>query len=147
MCVCVLDAGGAPSTRPPAAERESDGTDLLVADVAGEQQALAAALALHERLGLLGVVVLVEVEDGDVGALARKVHRDGAADARVAACMRVFCVVCVSGGGGSGGFGGGDSGGGQLTARSAPFVRRPPAGSARATPAASTPAPLAHAHP
>ena len=36
-------------------------------------------------LGLLGVLVLVEIDDRDIGAFARKEHGDGAADAGVAA--------------------------------------------------------------
>ena len=37
------------------------------------------------RLGLLGVLVLVEIGDGDVGAFAREQHGHGAADAGIAA--------------------------------------------------------------
>ena len=40
---------------------------------------------LDEPPGLLGVLVLVEVDDGDVGALLGEGDRDGAADAAVAA--------------------------------------------------------------
>ena len=64
--------------RPPSAQ------NARVLHVAGDQQA-APALGLDAALRLLGVVVLVEVGDGDVGALAREQHRDRAADARVAA--------------------------------------------------------------
>ena len=55
-----------------------------VLDVAGDQQA-APAFGLDAALGLRGVLVLVEVDDRDVGALAREQHRHRAADAGVAA--------------------------------------------------------------
>ncbi len=56
----------------------------LVADVALEQDR-AAALVLDQARGLLGVVVLFEIEDRDQRALARHRDRDRAADAAVAA--------------------------------------------------------------
>ena len=37
------------------------------------------------RLVVFGVLVLVEIGDGDVGAFAREQHRDGAADAGIGA--------------------------------------------------------------
>ena len=45
----------------------------------------AAPLRLDRAPGLLGVLVLAQVDDGDVGALAREEHRHRPADARVAA--------------------------------------------------------------
>jgi len=56
-------------------------------EVAGELQA-AAALVRHQPLRLRRVLVLAEVGDRHVGALARKVDGHGAADAAVAACAR-----------------------------------------------------------
>ena len=55
-----------------------------VGDIAGEENA-AAAFLLDSLLGLLGVLVLVEIGERDVGALAREEHRDRAADAGIAA--------------------------------------------------------------
>src|SRR4029079_4966477 len=45
----------------------------------------AAALFLDSAFRLLGIFVLVEIGDGDVGALARVEHGDRAANPRVAA--------------------------------------------------------------
>ena len=63
-------------------------TDLLaeslVADVAGELDRLA-ALVGDQTHGFLGVLVLLEIDDGDLGAFARHGDRDRAADAAVAA--------------------------------------------------------------
>src|SRR5690606_29157022 len=55
-----------------------------VAHVARDGEA-APPLLLHRAPGLLGVLVLAEVEDGDVGSLTREEDEDRAADARVAA--------------------------------------------------------------
>jgi hypothetical protein len=52
------------------------------ADVAVDEQMLL-ALGLDQPSSLLGVLVLVEIEDGDLGALARHSHGDGAPDAAV----------------------------------------------------------------
>ena len=60
------------------------GANARIGDVALDQHG-AAALALHRRLGLLGVLVRVEVGDGDVGAFAGEQHRHRAADARIGA--------------------------------------------------------------
>src|SRR6185369_3277653 len=56
--------------------------EILVADVAGNRDRLAPFL-LDDLLRELGVVVLAEVEDGDVGPLAGEEGGDGAADAAV----------------------------------------------------------------
>src|SRR5581483_1244331 len=56
----------------------------LVGDVAGDQHA-AAALGLDQTLGLLRVLVLVQIDDRHMRALAREVHGDRATDAAVAA--------------------------------------------------------------
>ena len=56
----------------------------LVADVAREQEALA-ALRLDQARGFLRVVVFLQIEDRDQRALARHRDRDRAADAAVAA--------------------------------------------------------------
>ena len=45
----------------------------------------AAAFLLDGLLGLLGVLVLVEISDGDVGAFAREQNGDRPADAGIAA--------------------------------------------------------------
>jgi hypothetical protein len=37
----------------------------------------------HQRLGRLGVVVLLEIDDGNLRAFAREQNADGAADAAV----------------------------------------------------------------
>ena len=58
--------------------------EARVLDVAGDQQARRPS-ASTPRLRLLGVVVLVEVDDRHVGAFAGEQHGHGAADARVAA--------------------------------------------------------------
>ena len=55
-----------------------------VGDIAGEENATAAFL-LDSLLGLLGVLVLVEISERDVGALAREEHRDRPPDAGIAA--------------------------------------------------------------
>jgi len=39
---------------------------------------------VNHRLGLLGVVILLEIDDGDLRAFAREQHTHGAADAAVA---------------------------------------------------------------
>ncbi|MNW58950.1 hypothetical protein D3C74_368410 [compost metagenome] len=58
---------------------------LLLAQVPGQQDDLAARLT-HPARGLLGVLLLLgQVADRDVGALPREGDRDGPADARVAA--------------------------------------------------------------
>ena len=71
---------------PELVHRLADGiaAEGFVADVAGDGQA-AAALLLDPLAGLGGVLVLVQVDDGDVGALAGEGDGDGAADAAVAA--------------------------------------------------------------
>ena len=53
-------------------------------DVARNQEA-APALGLDVALGFFRIFVLVQVHDGHVGAFAREQHRDGPADAGVAA--------------------------------------------------------------
>ena len=58
--------------------------EFRIGDIARQQNA-AAAFLLDGPLGLLGVLVLVEIGDRDVGALARKEHGHRAADAGVAA--------------------------------------------------------------
>jgi hypothetical protein len=58
--------------------------ERLVADIAGDGQRLA-ALAANDPGGLRGVVMLAQIEDRDVGALARIERGDGAADAAVGA--------------------------------------------------------------
>ena len=55
-----------------------------IGDIARQENA-AAPFLLDRALGLLGVLVLVEIGDRDVGALAREQHRDRAADAGIAA--------------------------------------------------------------
>src|SRR5690606_23969361 len=57
--------------------------ELGVCDVAPEQEG-PPALLLDLRLDLLGVPVLLEVDDRDVGALLGEVHGHGPADAAVA---------------------------------------------------------------
>src|SRR5262245_60361349 len=59
-------------------------TEVRIADVAAEKEA-AGAVLLDEILGLLGVAVLLEVGDRDVGTLLGEGDRDGATDAAVAA--------------------------------------------------------------
>jgi hypothetical protein len=54
------------------------------ADIAGEREALA-FFRFDEPLGFPRVLVFVQVSDGDVRAFPREQHRDGAADAAVAA--------------------------------------------------------------
>ena len=49
--------------------------EFRIGDVAGQQDA-AAPFLLDRALGLLGVLVLVEIGDRDVGAFAREQHRD-----------------------------------------------------------------------
>ena len=58
--------------------------EALVAEVAGDGDR-PAALLLDDRLGLRGVVMLAQIEDGDVGAFAGEQRRDRAADAAVGA--------------------------------------------------------------
>ena len=58
--------------------------ELLVADVAGNGDRLAPFL-LDDLLGLGGVVMLAQIDDGDVRAFAREQRGDRAADAAVAA--------------------------------------------------------------
>ena len=58
--------------------------EVLVADVAGDRDRLAAFL-LDDLLGLRRIVMLAQIEDGDVGALAREQGGDRAADAAVGA--------------------------------------------------------------
>ena len=53
--------------------------EVAVGDVAAENER-AAPLALDRSPGLLGIAVLGEMGDGDVGALAGEEHGDGAAD-------------------------------------------------------------------
>src|SRR6266516_4151865 len=55
-----------------------------VAHVADEHRPT--ALFLDQRLDLLGVVILVEISDQDVGALTRASDRDGPPDTAIAAC-------------------------------------------------------------
>ena len=55
-----------------------------IGDVAGDQDA-AAPFLLDRALGFLGVLVLVEIDDRDIGAFAREQHRHRAADAGIAA--------------------------------------------------------------
>jgi hypothetical protein len=57
--------------------------ERLVADIAAEEDHLA-ALRLDQFGGILGVVVLFQIDDSEPGALAGEQHRDGAADAAVA---------------------------------------------------------------
>ena len=57
---------------------------MPVGDVARQQEA-ARALGLDRLARRLGVVVLVEIDDRDVGAFARVQDGDGAADAGIAA--------------------------------------------------------------
>ena len=54
-----------------------------IADVAGDQDDLA-SLALHQRLDLGGILVLVQIGDDDVGTFPGIGDRDRAADAAVA---------------------------------------------------------------
>ena len=71
---------------------------FVVLDVAPNQEA-AAPLGLDAAAGLGGVVVLVEIGDGDVGALAREQHRDRAADARIGAgdqCREAFELAAAA---------------------------------------------------
>jgi hypothetical protein len=84
----VLLVGGVVDEHVELAERLHRLGDRPVAeprvlDVAGEQEA-APPFGFDSRLGLAGIAVRIEVDDGDVGALAREQHRDGAADARIA---------------------------------------------------------------
>ena len=58
--------------------------ELLVSDVAGDLER-AATLLLDRGHGLVGVLVLLEIDDGDLGAFPRHRHRDRAADAGIAA--------------------------------------------------------------
>src|SRR5690606_2466739 len=58
--------------------------EILVADVPGDGQSAAAGEADHLR-GVLGVLVFVLVDDGDVRPLAGEGDGRGAADAGVAA--------------------------------------------------------------
>ena len=70
------------ASRPPRATAVV--AERLVADVAGDRDR-AAALDRHDLGGLRRILMLVEVEDRDVGALAREQRRDRPADAAVAA--------------------------------------------------------------
>ena len=65
---------------------------FLVADVAGHLDR-AAALLLDRRDGLIGVLVLLQVNDGDLGAFPRHRHRDRPADAGIATCDQRHLVV------------------------------------------------------
>src|SRR4051794_31522605 len=58
-------------------------TMIGIADVAGDQDDLA-SLALHQRLDLSGILVLVQIGDDDVGTFPGIGDRDRAADATVA---------------------------------------------------------------
>ncbi len=60
------------------------GADPALADVAGDGEA-APPLVLDRPLGHRRVLVLVEIEDGDIGALAGEQHRHRPADAGIAA--------------------------------------------------------------
>src|SRR5690606_117828 len=87
--VLVVLLGGVVDEHVEATELRDDLLDGLLAeprvsDVALDQQR-APALGLDVALHLLGVLVLLEVEDRHVGALLREVDRHGAADAAVAA--------------------------------------------------------------
>jgi hypothetical protein len=82
-------AAGRLSRVPEPAERldrARDGVlaEPLIADVARGDDA-AAPLLLDQHAGRRGVLVLVEIDDRDVGALFRAADRDRAADAAVAA--------------------------------------------------------------
>ena len=71
---------------------------LGIAQVAAHLNGLAAG-GLDEPGRLCGVVVLLEIGDGDVRALAREGERDGAADAAVTAGhdgREVFELACAS---------------------------------------------------
>jgi hypothetical protein len=54
-------------------------------DVAGNQEATT-ALALDQALGFLGVLMLIEIHDGGVGAFLCVSDRHGPPDSAVAAC-------------------------------------------------------------
>ena len=56
----------------------------VMGGVAREEQALA-PFGAHQLLGICGIGVLIEIEDRDVRAFARKVHRDCTTDAAVTA--------------------------------------------------------------
>ncbi len=58
--------------------------EFRIGDVARQQDA-AAPFVLDRALGFVGVLVLVEIGDRDVGAFAGEQHRDRAADAGIAA--------------------------------------------------------------
>src|SRR5690606_8203407 len=58
--------------------------EALIADVAGDQQA-APALGLHQALGFVGILPLVEEDDADIRPLAREKDRHRPPDAAVAA--------------------------------------------------------------
>ena len=53
-----------------------------IGNVAGDEDA-GTAFLLHGALGRFGVLMLIEVTDGDVGTLTGEQHRDGAADAGI----------------------------------------------------------------
>ena len=57
--------------------------ELLVGDIAGDQQA-AALVLLHQRFGLFGISVLIEIQDRHVRAFLGKGDRHGATDPAVA---------------------------------------------------------------
>ena len=58
--------------------------EVLVADVAGNRDRPAAFL-LDDGLGEGGIIMLAQIDDGDVGAFAREQGGDRAADAAVGA--------------------------------------------------------------
>src|SRR4029079_12612442 len=66
--------------RPP----DRSFAERLVADIPGNRER-AAALALDDRLGALRIVMLAQIDDRNVGALAGEQRRDRAADAAIAA--------------------------------------------------------------
>ena len=87
-CGVLLEGGVVDQHVEPAERRDRLATTFsqnfasLTSPATSRQRRPSASM---QRLRLLGVVVLVEVGDGDVGAFAREQHRDGAADAGVAA--------------------------------------------------------------
>src|SRR5690606_35350016 len=71
--------------------------DILVGHVAGEGQA-AAPLLLYHAACFVGILILIQIEDHHIGALACEQHRHRAADAAVAARDDRHLVLQLAGG-------------------------------------------------
>src|SRR5690606_21739327 len=93
--------GGVVDEDVEAAERFDGLRDRVVADrgradVACDEERVP-AFRLHLSSRTLRVIVLVEVDDGDVGALLREVHRDCAANTAVSATDQGYLAAQLAG--------------------------------------------------